>query len=109
MGIHPLLGLWSTKTVLCFEKMLNQKDLPTHSESLHALLYSHLVRRLDLLRMLPWRQMQLLCHCEFYTTTEKQYFFILKLIPFQSGDRSLKFSISMLMAALSLVAFNKLL
>ena len=62
--INPILGFWSTKTVLCLKELCNKEEVSSNTFKIYALLYTHLVRRLELFRMLLGRSLQLLRYCK---------------------------------------------
>lgn len=64
MGKPAILLVGRIEAVLCVQKMLDEKIVPNNSSKVYAILHTHLVWRLDMLGMLPRRQMQLLCYCE---------------------------------------------
>lgn len=64
MGKSTVLFARCLEAVLRFEAVLDQTDVRKNSKPLHEILYTHLVRGLDVFRMLPGRSLQLLCHCE---------------------------------------------
>jgi hypothetical protein len=61
---HTLLGPGSGKAVLRFQEVRYKAEMLRIEIIFHALLHSHLVRGLEVLRVLPRRQMQLLRHCK---------------------------------------------
>lgn len=61
---HSILGFWSTQTVLCLQELCYKEEVSSNSLKIYALLYTHLVRRLELFRMLLGRSLQLLRYCK---------------------------------------------
>lgn len=66
LGKSSVLHFGSIETILCFQAMLNQILVFKNSSKIYALLHSHLVRGLDMFRVLSRRPMQLLRYCEFH-------------------------------------------
>uniref|UniRef100_A0A453Z1X4 Uncharacterized protein n=1 Tax=Anopheles merus TaxID=30066 RepID=A0A453Z1X4_ANOME len=60
VGQHAILFPRRPEAVLRVEALRQEGDLPAHPHQAHAVLYAHLVRGLDLFRLLPRRPLQLL-------------------------------------------------
>lgn len=101
LGQSALLLRGSPKAVLCLKALHDQGAVSVQEEAIHAtVLHSHLVRRLGLQRVLPGRQVQLLCHRKLDLDKAMNTFLIIFSLqsgaPASHGDKLLTLLVTLL-------------